>query len=82
MDKAALAQVFSEYFRRPYQSIQRLLHTHRPSAGAGAVGQMVADAPSGFSLIPTKNKQTNKQRNKNCKDKRKKILTNSTSCQR
>jgi hypothetical protein len=28
MDKAALGQVFSEYFRFPFKAFHRLLHTH------------------------------------------------------
>jgi hypothetical protein len=51
MDKVALGQVFSEYFVFPCQfSFHRLLHTHRLSSGAGTIGQLVADVPSGLSL--------------------------------
>jgi hypothetical protein len=40
-DKAALEQVFSEYFGFPCQSFQRLLHTHHhPSSGAGTIGHI------------------------------------------
>jgi hypothetical protein len=54
LDKVALGQVFSEYFGFPYQfSFHRLLHIHHhlPS-GAGTIGQLVADVPSGLSLTP------------------------------
>jgi hypothetical protein len=48
-----LGQVFSEYFGFPCQfSFHRLLHTHRLSSGAGTIGQLVADVPSGLSLNP------------------------------
>jgi hypothetical protein len=30
----------------------RLLHTHYLSSGAGTIGQLVADVPSGLSLTP------------------------------
>jgi hypothetical protein len=50
-DKVALGQVFSEYFGFPFQfSFHRLLHTRHLSSGAGTVGQLVADVPSGLSL--------------------------------
>jgi hypothetical protein len=54
VDKVALGQVFSEYFGFPSQfSFHRLLYTHpHLSSGAGAVGQIVADAPSGLGLTP------------------------------
>jgi hypothetical protein len=53
MDKVALEQVFSDYFGFPCQfSFLRLLHTHRLSSGGGTIGQLVADVPSGLSLIP------------------------------
>jgi hypothetical protein len=52
-DKVALGQVFSEYFGFPCQfSFHRLLHTHHLSSGAGTIGQLVADVPSGLSLTP------------------------------
>jgi hypothetical protein len=50
--KVDLGQVFSEYFGFPcYFSFHRLLHIHHhlPS-GAGTIGQVVADVPSGLSL--------------------------------
>jgi hypothetical protein len=50
----ALGQVFYEYFGFPYEfSFHRLLHTHHhlPS-GAGTIGKIVADVPSGPSLTP------------------------------
>jgi hypothetical protein len=53
VDKAALGQVFSEYFGFPCQfSFHRLLHTHHLSSEAGTIGQLVADVPSGLSLTP------------------------------
>jgi hypothetical protein len=55
VDKVALAQVFSEYFGFPCQFLfHRLLHSHHHlSSGAGTIGQIVADVPSGLSLTPT-----------------------------
>jgi hypothetical protein len=55
VDKVALGQVFSEYFGFPFQfSFHRLLHFHHHvSSGAGTIGQLVADVPSGLSLTPT-----------------------------
>jgi hypothetical protein len=51
VDKAALGQIFSEYFGLPCQfSFHRLLHTHHLSSGAGTIGQLVAGVPSGLSL--------------------------------
>jgi hypothetical protein len=53
VDKVALGQVFSEYFGFPWQfSFHRLLHIHHLSSGAGTIGQLVADVPSGLSLTP------------------------------
>jgi hypothetical protein len=53
VDKVALGQVFSEYFGFPcHFSLHRLLHIHHLSFGAGTIGQLVADVPSGLSLIP------------------------------
>jgi hypothetical protein len=55
VDKVALGQVFSEYFGFPCQfSFHRLLHIHHhhQSSGAGTIGQLVADVPSGLSLTP------------------------------
>jgi hypothetical protein len=52
MDKVALEQVFFEYFSFPRQfSFLQLLQNHL-SSGAGTVGQIVADVPSGLSLAP------------------------------
>jgi hypothetical protein len=49
----ALGQVLSEYFDFFCQfSFHRLLHIHHPSSGAGTMGQIVADVPSGLSLTP------------------------------
>jgi hypothetical protein len=42
-------QVFSEYFSFPCHSFHQLLHTHHhPPSGAGTVGQIEADIPSGL----------------------------------
>jgi hypothetical protein len=57
VDKAALGQFFSESFCFLFHSLHRLLHTH-PLSGAGAICQMVADAPIGLSLTPPQ--ETNK----------------------
>jgi hypothetical protein len=47
----ALRQVFFEHFGFPCQfSLNRLLCTHDLSSGAGTVGQLVIDVPSGLSL--------------------------------
>jgi hypothetical protein len=51
--QSGTGQVFTEYFGFPSQfSFHRLLHTHHLSSGAGTVGQLVADVPSGLSLTP------------------------------
>jgi hypothetical protein len=53
VNKVALGQVFSEYFGFPCQfSFLRLLHTHHLSSGAGTIGQILADVPSGLSFTP------------------------------
>jgi hypothetical protein len=54
VNKVALGQVFSKYFDIPCQSsFHQLLHSHHHlSSGAGTIGQLVADVPSGFSLTP------------------------------
>jgi hypothetical protein len=56
VDKVALNQVFSEYFGFPRQfSFHRLLRIHHHlSSGAGTIGRIVADLPSGLSLTPPK----------------------------
>jgi hypothetical protein len=47
VDRVVLGQVSSEYFGFPYRfSFHQLLHT-RLSSGAGTIGQLVADVPSG-----------------------------------
>jgi hypothetical protein len=44
---------FSEYFGFPCQfSFHQLLHTHHTLSGAGTIGQLVAEVPSGLSLTP------------------------------
>jgi hypothetical protein len=49
----ALGQVFSEYFGYPCQfSFHWLLRIHHLSSGAGTIGQLVTDVPSGLSLTP------------------------------
>jgi hypothetical protein len=49
----ALGQVFPEYFGFPCQfSFHLLLHTRRLSSGAGTIGKILADVPSGLSLTP------------------------------
>jgi hypothetical protein len=61
VDKAALGQVFSEYYGFPCQfSFHQLFHTHL-SPGAGTLGQMAADVPSGLSLTPPQ--ETKKKKN-------------------
>jgi hypothetical protein len=52
VNKVALGQVYSEYFGFPCQfPFRQILHTHL-SSGAGKLGQLVADVPSGLSLAP------------------------------
>jgi hypothetical protein len=64
VDKVALGHVFSEYFGFSCQfSFHRLLHINNHlSSGAGTIGQLVADVPSGLSLTPTK--ETKKKQKK------------------
>jgi hypothetical protein len=53
MDRVVLGQGFSEYLGFPCQfSFHWLLHIHHLSSGAGTIGQLVADVPSGLSLTP------------------------------
>jgi hypothetical protein len=60
VDEVQLGQVFTEYFGFLCQfSFHRLLHIHL-SSGAGTIGQLVADVPSGLSLThPKKLKKEN-----------------------
>jgi hypothetical protein len=59
VDKVALRQVFSENFGFPCQFLfHRLLHTHHLSSGAGTIGQLVGDIPSGLSLTPPQEKKS------------------------
>jgi hypothetical protein len=52
VDKVALKHVSYNYFGFPCHSFHRLLHAHLyPSSGEGAIGQTVADLPSGLSCI-------------------------------
>jgi hypothetical protein len=65
VDKVVLGQVFSEYFGFPCQfSFYRLIHTHRLSSGAGTIGQLVADTPSGLSLTPPQEIKKEKKKRK------------------
>jgi hypothetical protein len=53
MDEVVLGQVLCEYFGFPCQfSFHRLPQFHHLSSGAGKIGQLVADVPSGLSLTP------------------------------
>jgi hypothetical protein len=53
--KVALGQDFSEYVGFPFHlSFHRLLQTHHLSSGAGTIGELVVDAPSGLSSAPSK----------------------------
>jgi hypothetical protein len=55
VDKVALGQVFSEYFGFPCQfSFHRLLHIHHVSSGAGIIGLILVDVPSGLSFTHRK----------------------------
>jgi hypothetical protein len=64
VDKVTLQQVFSEYF-----SLHRLLHTHRHlSSGAGTIGQLMEDVPSGLSLTPPHPTSRNLKGNLNGRD--------------
>jgi hypothetical protein len=58
VDKVALGQVLFEYFGFPCRFLfRRLLHTHHHlSSGAGTIGQIVADVPSGLSPTPPQEK--------------------------
>jgi hypothetical protein len=49
----ALGQFFFQYLGFPCQlSFHQLLHTHHLSSGAGTIGQILTDVPSGLSLTP------------------------------
>jgi hypothetical protein len=58
--------VFSEYFDFPCQfSFHRLLHIHHHlSSGAGTIGQLVAELPSGLSLTPPQEKEKKSYRDR------------------
>jgi hypothetical protein len=67
-------------------SFHRLLHTHHhPSSGAGTIGQIVGDLPSGLSLTPTQETKQTKKNLKICtrqpKKKKEKIFTNNAMAQ-
>jgi hypothetical protein len=68
-DKVALGNVFSEYFSFPCQfSFHWLLLTHHISSGAGTIGKLVADVPSGLSLTsPPPPQKTNLWRYGRCR---------------
>jgi hypothetical protein len=62
VDKVALGQVLSEFFGLRCQlSFHRLLRIHHHlSSGAGTIGQLVVDVPSGISLtLPQETEKTN-----------------------
>jgi hypothetical protein len=62
VDKVTLGQIFSEYFGFQCQfSFHRLfnIHHHHLSSGAGTIGQLVTDVPSGLSL--TESHETKKK---------------------
>jgi hypothetical protein len=62
VDKLALGQFSSDYFGFPSQlSFHQILHTHL-SSGAGIIGQLVADVPSG--LIPSDEKKKRRKKPK------------------
>jgi hypothetical protein len=61
VDEVDVGQVFSEYFSFPCQfSFYRLLHTQHISSGAGTIGLLVIDAPSGLSLTKKLKKKKKK----------------------
>jgi hypothetical protein len=60
MYKVALGQVLSEYFGFPCQFLfHETLHPHL-SSGAGTMGPLVADVPSGLTLNPPHEIKRNK----------------------
>jgi hypothetical protein len=61
VDKVALGQIFSENFGFSCQfSFHQLLHNHHHlSFGAGAIGELVADIPSGLITPPKKKLRKN-----------------------
>jgi hypothetical protein len=63
VEKKALGQVFSGYFGFPCQfSFHQQLHIHHHlSSGAGTIGQLVADVPSGLSLAPPQETKKKKE---------------------
>jgi hypothetical protein len=53
VDRVTLVQAFSEYFSFPCQlSFHQMIHIHL-SSGAGTIGPLLADVPSGLSLTPS-----------------------------
>jgi hypothetical protein len=67
VDKVALGQVFCEYSGFPCQfSFHRLLNIHHHlSSGAGRIGQLVADVPSGLSHPTPRNWKNSMLQHKN-----------------
>jgi hypothetical protein len=64
VDKVVLGQFFSEYFGFPYQfSFHQMFHTHL-SSGAGTIGQLVVDLPSGLSVTATQEIKGGKKPNR------------------
>jgi hypothetical protein len=64
VDKMTLEQFFSEYFGFSCQfSLHWLLQIHHLTSGAGTIGQLVADVPSGLSLTPPQEPKENKDKN-------------------
>jgi hypothetical protein len=60
--KVALGQVFSEYFGSPANTHSTYCIHHHLSFGAGTIGQLVADVPSGLSLTPPKETKKKKEK--------------------
>jgi hypothetical protein len=62
--QSGIGAVFSKYFcSHCIYSFHRLLHTHHLSSGAGTIGQLVADIPSGLSLTPPQETKKTLHRN-------------------
>jgi hypothetical protein len=53
VDKVAMGQVSSKYFSFPCQFSFHIHPHHHLSSGAGTIGQIVANVPSGLSLTPS-----------------------------
>jgi hypothetical protein len=63
VNKVALGHVFSEHFCFPCQFLfHRLLHIHHHlSSGAGTIGQLLAEVPSGLMSVPPHTKKLKKK---------------------